>query len=118
MTQFTCRKCGSVLPQGSALCPNCGKDNAEDETLRALIPNNKNALISYYTGIFSLFCCFMALPLGIIPIIFGFKGLSYAKKNPEAKGAIHAWVGILLGFLTTIVPLLELVFFIMAYTSK
>ena len=60
----------------------------------------------------------MALPLGIIPIIFGFKGLSYAKKNPEAKGAIHAWVGILLGFLTTIVPLLELVFFIMAYTSK
>ncbi len=118
MTQFTCRRCGSVLPQGSPLCPNCGKDNAEDETLRALIPNNKNALISYYTGIFSLFGCFMCLPLGIIPIIYGFKGLSYTKKNPEAKGAIHAWVGIILGFLTFIFPLFELVCVIISTVAE
>lgn len=118
MPTLYCRRCGSPLPDGTLKCFSCGKDNAEDDVLRTFIPNNTNALISYYTGIFSLFGCFLALPVGIIPIIFGFKGLSYAKQNPEARGAVHAWVGIILGFITFILPLIELVCIIIAFTSS
>ncbi len=35
--------------------------------------------------------------LGVLAIVFGFLGLSYAKKHPEARGKGHAITGIVLG---------------------
>ena len=57
-------------------------------------PNNSWALWAYYLGLASLICGIFA---GIPAFVAGVKGVQFAKKNPQAKGAIHAWFGILAG---------------------
>ena len=62
-----------------------------------MIPyRNVPALIAYYLGIFSLIPC-VGLPLGIAALILGIIGLKRAGQNPQAKGKVHAWIGIILG---------------------
>lgn len=58
-----------------------------------IIPyKNPRALIAYYLGVFSI------IPgLGIAAFILGIQGLGYLKQHPEAKGAVHAWIGIIVG---------------------
>ena len=55
---------------------------------------NVPALIAYYVGVFCIICppllCFPAIILGVI-------GLRRVKENPEIKGTVHAWIGILSG---------------------
>jgi hypothetical protein len=68
-----------------------------------LIPvNNPQALIAYYTGIFLSPCCLVGLPLGLVPLVFGIRGLRARKRNPEIKGSVHAWIGVILGGLSTV----------------
>jgi len=64
-----------------------------------IIPfKNGMALGAYYCGIFGLISCFIGLGIfGIVPIILGFMGLKRAGEDPEARGRVHAWVGIILG---------------------
>ncbi|MFO0935500.1 MAG: DUF4190 domain-containing protein [Gemmataceae bacterium] len=79
------------------------RDDDEEETGDAtggLIPyKNAMALLAYYFGIFGFF-----LPIigGIIPVILGFKGLSYAKQHPKARGQVHAIIGIIAGSFSTL----------------
>ena len=63
---------------------------------------NPHALIAYYCGIFSLFCCFTPLPLGIVPVVLGIIGLRKRAENPVIKGTVHAWIGIVLGGISTL----------------
>jgi len=62
---------------------------------------NNSALIGYYFGVFSLIP-FVGVPLGVVAMIFGVKGLKFAKANPAVKGAGHAWTAIILGGLCLI----------------
>lgn len=57
---------------------------------------NPPALISYYLGVFSLIP-FFGLVLGLPAVILGVKGLKKRKREPEVRGAVHAWIGILFG---------------------
>lgn len=62
-----------------------------------LIPyKNVPALISYYLGIASLLPC-IGLVFAIPALILGIIGLKKRKANPEVKGSVHAWIGIVLG---------------------
>jgi len=61
---------------------------------------NPPALIAYYCGVFSLIPI-IGILVGIPGIIFGFVGLRKKWANPPIKGAAHAWIGIILGGLTT-----------------
>jgi hypothetical protein len=62
-----------------------------------LIPyRNVPALVAYYLGVFSLIPC-VGLGLGIAAVVLGALGLSKAARQPQAKGKVHAWVGIILG---------------------
>src|SRR5258706_127443 len=63
---------------------------------------NPYALTAYYVGIFSLLCCITPLPLGIVPIVLGIIGLRQRARNPVIKGSVHAWIGIVLGALSTL----------------
>ena len=66
-----------------------------------LIPSkNPQALWAYYLGIFSLIPC-LGLLLCVPAFVLGILGLRYGCLHPEAKGKIHAWVGIILGGLCT-----------------
>jgi len=89
-----------------------GRDDYEDDGISTLIPyKNGKALAAYYVGVFSLIPCF-ALILGPIAFIFGILGLRYAKEHPTARGAGHAWAGIILGGITTLANLGVIVFFV------
>ena len=96
-----CQKCGTQVQDGSRFCPKCGSAIGsqtvvvvnDDSGLGILIPRNTLALWAYYLGIFSLVCGITAIPA----LITGILGLRYAKQHPEARGAIHAWVGIIIG---------------------
>jgi len=61
---------------------------------------NPPALIAYYCGVFSLIPI-IGIVVGIPGIILGFVGLRKKWANPPIKGAVHAWIGIILGLLTT-----------------
>ncbi len=67
-----------------------------------LIPvNNPKALIAYYLGIVSLIPCVGVL-FGIPAVILGILGLRFVGKYPEVGGKVHAWIGIVLGSITTL----------------
>ncbi len=62
-----------------------------------LIPyKNGPALIAYYLGVFSIIPC-VGIPLGAAAIVLGILGLKKAARQPEVRGQVHAWVGIVLG---------------------
>ncbi|MGH7200611.1 MAG: DUF4190 domain-containing protein [Planctomycetaceae bacterium] len=67
-----------------------------------LIPyKNGAALAAYYLGIFSLIPV-VGILLGIPAVILGIVGLKRARENPHVKGGVHAWVGIVMGSLMTL----------------
>jgi len=79
---------------------------ASDNTLGGLIPyRNARALWAYYLGVFSLIP-FLGIPLGVVAMVLGIKGLKYAELHPEAKGKVHAWIGIIVGGLFSLVYIL------------
>ena len=65
--------------------------------LNAIIPyKNARALVAYYLGVFSVIPPLGAL-LGIPALVLGISGLRFRRRNPEAGGSVHAWIGIVLG---------------------
>lgn len=85
--------------------------------LGSLIPvKNSKALTAYYCAIFGLIPC-VTFILGPLALIMGILGLKAVKRNPALPGTVHAWVGIILGGLETLVILLWLVFVIIAFVA-
>ena len=63
-----------------------------------LVPTrNPAALAGYYLGVFS-FIPVLGLLLGLAAIVCGIIGVVAAAREPERRGAVHAWVAIALGF--------------------
>jgi len=61
-----------------------------------IIPyRNGYALAAYYVGCFS--CIPFLFPFGALAIYLGLRGLELAREEPEVKGKIHAWLGIVCG---------------------
>ena len=112
-----CLRCGEINPENNYRCTECGaklhvshrpRYQSSGDSTGGLIPyKNAMALMSYYLAIFSLIPC-LGIPLGIGALVCGLKGLKYAKVNPESKGQVHAWIGIILGSLCAIGYLLLL----------
>ncbi|MBN2311310.1 MAG: hypothetical protein JXR94_20200 [Candidatus Hydrogenedentes bacterium] len=68
-----------------------------DRVVETLIPyRNVAALIAYYVGVFSVIPCLGALT-GLPAVALGIIGLVYAHRHEEARGRVHAWIGIALG---------------------
>lgn len=117
----------ATTPKEVIFCTKCGKENlfnlykceacatllhgpldnthiaSADSGITSLVPyKNACGLAAYYLGVFSLIPCF-GIPLAVAALITGYSGLRNAKKNPQIKGKVHAWVGIVLGGLVLIV---------------
>ncbi len=74
------------------------RPSGQGDATGGLIPyKNGPALTAYYLGILSLVCC----PLGVVAMVLGILGLKKRAQQPEVKGSVHAWIGIVLGGLTT-----------------
>ena len=107
-----CSFCNGENPEASVTCVHCGRSlypvpGAQPEPVAAAAPGdgaapaiipykNLPALISYYLGVFSAIPC-AGIPLGLTAFVLGILGLKRAKAHPEAKGKVHAWVGIIVG---------------------
>ena len=84
--------------------------HGQGDATGGVIPyKNPYALIAYYLGICSLLFCVIPLPLGIVPVVLGIIGLRKRAENPVIKGSVHAWIGIVLGGLSTIGSLFMIV---------
>jgi hypothetical protein len=69
----------------------------EGDATGGLIPyKNLPALFAYYLGIFS----FIPL-LGLAALVLGIVGLRLRARKPVVSGVVHAWIGIVLGSLST-----------------
>ena len=67
------------------------------DVVSSIIPyRNVPALVAYYLAVFSILPCVGAV-LGLTALILGLKGLRLAREQPDAKGRIHAWIGIVVG---------------------
>ena len=63
---------------------------------------NPPALLAYYFAIFGLvpgFCLF----LGPAAMVMGIVGLNRIKANPGLPGRAHAWIGVIIGGITTLI---------------
>ncbi|QDU27787.1 hypothetical protein ETAA8_28780 [Anatilimnocola aggregata] len=77
--------------------------HGQGDSTGGLIPyKNMPALLAYYIGIVSMLCCFFGLPIGIVAVVLGVMGLQKRAREPEVKGSVHAWIGIICGVISTI----------------
>ena len=104
-----CQKCGQQNKENNFKCTRCGfvlhgqtqqqYVVVEDGTMGGLIPyKNPKSLWAYYLGLFSLIPC-LGIFLGIAALVLGIGGLRYANLHPEARGKVHAWVGVIMGYI-------------------
>lgn len=63
---------------------------------RMIPQRNPSALGAYYVGLFS-FIPLLGLPLGILAVVMGVKGLKAYRAMPEIHGKTHAWFGLICG---------------------
>ncbi|MCY2964842.1 MAG: hypothetical protein NT069_14595 [Planctomycetota bacterium] len=95
-----CPVCGEAIAASARKCRFCGEEFDADkeekgDSTGGLIPyKNAPALIAYYCGLFSIFPCF---PLGWVAFIMGIKGLKKVKEEPQVRGTVHAWIGVIMG---------------------
>ena len=89
-----------------------------DSGIATLIPyKNAPALAAYYLAVFSLIPL-VGLFLGIAAVVLGIMGLRCARQHPEAKGRVHAWVGIVVGGFFGLVYLALVVIMVIAIVSE
>lgn len=118
-----CPRCKEEIPAGAEICALCDLPGAAPEVqdggvMGAIIPTkNQKALLAYYLGVFSIIPC-IGSPLGIAAFVLGLKGLKHAKAHPEAKGVVHAWVGIVVGGLFGLLWTVGIVVSIVAAAMK
>lgn len=104
-----CRQCGAQLPEDANFCAKCGeqvgattfrniKEN-NDSALQMIIPIGRSgwAIAAGYLGLLSFVP--ICAPLAIVT---GLMAIQVIKKNPEKRGVVRAWVGIVLGTVATI----------------
>ena len=101
-TQRPCPFCGETIKAAAQLCRFCGEEleqsgaqRVEGDATGGVIPyKNLPALIAYYCGVFSIIPCF---PIGVVAVVLGIMGLRKAKQQPQVRGQVHAWIGIIAG---------------------
>lgn len=75
----------------------------EGDATGGVIPyKNMPALLAYYLGLASLLPC-VGILFGIPAFVLGILGLRKRAQNPAVKGSVHAWIGIVLGGLMTLI---------------
>lgn len=75
----------------------------QGDSTGGIIPyKNPSALIAYYCGIFSLLPCIGLIP-GIAGLILGIRGLQYRSRHPEVRGSVHAWIGVVMGGIMSLI---------------
>ncbi len=84
-------------PEFSQPVMHSGAPSVTGDATGGLIPyKNPLALIGYYTGIASLIPV-LGFVTGPIALVLGIMGLIRRARQPAIRGAVHAWIAIILG---------------------
>lgn len=84
--------CRQPQPPGTA-----ATEPKSDGGLNIIIPyKNVRALTAYYFAVFSVIPL-VGIVLGLAAFALGISALGFRRMNPGAGGAVHAWIGILVG---------------------
>lgn len=89
-------------PHQPPALPAAPEQNAGDATGGVIPYKNPPALFAYYLGLFSLLPC-IGLFLAIPALVLGIMGLRKRAANPAVKGSVHAWIGIVMGAIFTLI---------------
>ena len=93
--------------------------HGQGDATGGVIPyKNPCALTAYYLGIFSCLFCLFGIPLGIVAVVLGIIGLRKRAANPAVKGSVHAWIGIVLGAISTPAAIFVIVMMIIALANQ
>ena len=87
------------MTQGKPMTPTptARPGSGAGDFVESLVPyKNSRALLSYYLGLFSIIPI-LGLALGVAAVVLGILGLRCVKQHPEARGKVHAWVGLITG---------------------
>ncbi|MEO1235946.1 MAG: DUF4190 domain-containing protein [Planctomycetota bacterium] len=104
------------VPDGSIAQHHVAQPPKGDAT-GGLIPyKNIPALLAYYFGLFSLFPV-LGFLLAVPALVLGIVGLRQRRLQPEIKGAVHAWIGIVMGALMTLIWGVVIGLFLVALTT-
>src|SRR5262245_29355691 len=112
-----CPVCGEPILKTAKVCRFCGEKFApspsetQGDSTGGVIPyKNPPALIAYYCGVFSLIACIpFFVPVPIAALVLGIKGLRKAKAEPQVKGQVHAWIGIVCGSIFSVIGIISTV---------
>ena len=86
-------------------------DDTGDGGISTLIPyRNPKALAAYYFGFFSLIPM-VGLLTAPFAVVLGVLGVRTARAKPEAKGLVHAFIGIAFGMISLMCNLLGMLFY-------
>ena len=88
------------LPHGR-LTPSKPGSNKGDATGGVIPYKNIPALLGYYMGLISLFPI-LGILFAIPAFVLGIVGLRERATNPAVKGSVHAWIGVIMGGLCTL----------------
>ena len=80
----------------SSVVPSATASKSADGFNQVIPRKNARALAACFLGVFSVIPPMGAL-LGIPALVLGTLGLRFRRRNPEAGGGVHAWIGIVLG---------------------
>ena len=95
MSDQDSRNTGQVIPPPVQLPPLPLREPGD--ATGGLIPyKNAPALAAYYLGVFSAIPL-IGIVLGLAALVLGILGLQMAARQPEVKGKVHAWIGIIVG---------------------
>lgn len=121
-----CPRCGAHNEDTRTACVMCdaalvplrpGAPEDDVSSLGRMVPTrNPRALTAYYLGIFSLVPLFGAL-LGPAALILGTLGLRAVPGTPGQVGKVHAWIGIVLGAITSLANWLVIGLTLLAATA-
>lgn len=83
--------------------PSIHSSGSQGDGTGGMIPyKNPAALAAYYLGIFS-FIPLIGLFLAVPAFVLGILGLRAKKRTPAIRGSVHAWIGIILGGIFSVV---------------
>ena len=81
----------------------------QSDATGGVIPyKNSKSLASYYCGVFSLIPV-LGLLLGVVAIVLGILGWRDYRRNPEIRGQVHCWVGMIIGSIVVLIHLLLII---------
>jgi uncharacterized membrane protein YvbJ len=110
-----CKNCGATLTEDTNVCPNCGAEINQEaayntQEMQAPFTETKlswKALVGFIVSLAGIIV--LALPCGIVGLIFSALGFNEVQRSTEYKGRGFALAGIVVAIIDVVVWLIGII---------